>query len=149
MENLIIAVDFDGTIVENAYPNIGEPMLFAFETLKALQKENHRLILWTFRSGKRLEEAVDYCKKNGVNFYSVNSSYPEEVLDNKVSRKIDADIFIDDRNIGGFLGWSKVWQLLHPESKRIEEMIIDYEAHTNYKKNKGFFFKLKNLFKNN
>ena len=64
----VIAVDFDGTIVEHAYPKIGNEMLFAFATLKALQMKGHKLILWTFRDGQTLTEAVEYCKKNGVEF---------------------------------------------------------------------------------
>jgi hypothetical protein len=115
-----IAVDFDGTIVEHRYPAIGEPMLFAFETLKELQKKGFVLILWTFRVGKELDEAVEFCRLNGIEFYAVNKSYPEEVLDESKSRKIDADIFIDDRNLGGFPGWSEVWQQLFPESSMVE-----------------------------
>lgn len=111
---LRIAVDFDDTIVENAYPRIGKPKLFAFETLIALQKKGFRLILWTVRTGKELDEAVEFCRQNGVEFYAVNSNYPEEVFDPTVARKIEADIFIDDRNIGGFPGWGEVWQLLFP-----------------------------------
>ncbi len=109
-ESLLIAVDFDGTIVEDAYPKIGSPKLFAFETLKRLQDDGHRLILWTYRSGKRLDEAVEFCLENGIKFYAVNKSYPEEVFDPSLSRKINADIFIDDRNIGGFIGWGEVYQ---------------------------------------
>jgi len=115
-----IAVDFDGTIVEHRYPAIGEPMLFAFETLKELQKKGFVLILWTYRVGKELDEAVEFCRINGVEFYAVNKSYPEEILDELASRKIDADIFIDDRNLGGFPGWSEVWQQIFPESKMVE-----------------------------
>jgi hydroxymethylpyrimidine pyrophosphatase-like HAD family hydrolase len=107
---MIIAVDFDGTIVDHRYPAIGKEKIFAFETLKALQKQGHLLILWTFRSGKELEEAVDYCKRKGIEFYAVNKSYPEEQLTHSISRKINADIFIDDRNIGGFIGWGEIWQ---------------------------------------
>ncbi len=109
-----IAVDFDGTIVEHEYPKIGKEKLFAFRTLQQLEKMGARLILWTFRSGKELDEAVEFCKKNGIEFYAVNKSYPEEILDETVSRKINADIFIDDKNIGGFPGWSEVWQILYP-----------------------------------
>jgi hydroxymethylpyrimidine pyrophosphatase-like HAD family hydrolase len=109
-----IAVDFDGTIVEHEYPAIGKEKLFAFQTLKELEKLGARLILWTFRSGKELDEAVEYCRKNGIEFYAVNKNYPEEVFDETISRKIDADIYIDDRNIGGFPGWSGVWQILTP-----------------------------------
>jgi hypothetical protein len=111
---LKIAVDFDGTIVEHEYPGIGKEKLFAFLTLKELNKKGVRLILWTFRAGKELEEAVEFCRKNGVEFYAVNKNYPEEVMTESVSRKIDADFYIDDKNIGGFPGWSEVWQMLNP-----------------------------------
>ncbi|MCF8373181.1 MAG: hypothetical protein K9H64_16295 [Bacteroidales bacterium] len=131
-----IAVDFDGTVVEHKYPAIGEEMLFAFETLKQLQKQGHQLILWTFRAGNSLEEAVKYCRDNGIEFYAVNKSYPEEVFDDTISRKIDADLFIDDRNVGGFLGWSKIWQILNPNASLDEEF-----RHIPHKK-KSFFKRL-------
>ncbi len=111
-DKLIIAVDFDGTIVEDAYPKIGKPIIFAFETLKKLQDDAHRLILWTYRSGEQLEEAVKFCEDNGIFFYAVNKSFPEEQFDANFSRKIHADLFIDDRNIGGFLGWGEIYQML-------------------------------------
>jgi len=111
-----IAVDFDGTIVEHKYPAIGKTRLFAFETLRKLQEERHQLILWTYRSGKELEEAVEFCRKNGIEFYAVNKNYPEEVFDEEtVSRKIQADFYIDDRNIGGLPGWGEIWHIIHPE----------------------------------
>jgi len=110
-----IAVDFDGTIVDHEYPRIGKTKLFAFETLKALQKRGDSLILWTYRSGKELDEAVEFCRKNGIEFYAVNKNYPEEIFDDTISRKIEADIYIDDRNIGGFKDWSEIWQLLNPD----------------------------------
>ena len=109
-----IAVDFDGTIVEHEYPEIGKEKLFAFQTLKELEKLGAMLILWTFRTGKELDEAVEYCRKNGIEFYAVNKNYPEEIFDENVSRKINADIYIDDKNIGGFPGWSGVWQIMTP-----------------------------------
>ena len=113
---MIIAVDFDGTIVEHKYPEIGKPILFAFEALKELQKRGHRLILWTYRSGKALDEAVEFCKQNGVVFYAVNKSFPEEVFaEKKSSRKIHADLFIDDRNVGGIHDWAEILRILHPE----------------------------------
>jgi hydroxymethylpyrimidine pyrophosphatase-like HAD family hydrolase len=114
LTGIIIAVDFDGTIVDHEYPAIGKEKLFAFQTLKELEKLGARLILWTFRSGKELDEAVEYCRKNGIEFYAVNKNYPEEIFDETISRKINADIYIDDRNIGGFPGWSGVWQILNP-----------------------------------
>lgn len=112
-----IAVDFDGTIVEHQYPKIGKPLLFAFETLRELQKK-HQLILWTYRSGDLLQEAVDYCTKNGIEFYAVNKSFPEEEFDNnRESRKIDADLFIDDRNIGGLPGWGEIYHMINGQKE--------------------------------
>lgn len=137
----VIAVDFDGTIVEHKYPAIGKEMLFAFATLKALQQKGHKLILWTFRAGRTLEEAVEYCRLNGIEFYAVNKNYPEEVMDETVSRKINADIFIDDRNVGGFLGWSEIWQTLHPEGGDFLHQLRNEEAHKNYNKPEGSIFK--------
>jgi hydroxymethylpyrimidine pyrophosphatase-like HAD family hydrolase len=135
-----IAVDFDGTIVEHAYPKIGKEMLFAFATLKELQKRGHKLILWTFRHGEYLDEAVEYCKKNGVEFYAVNKNFPEEVWSTDVARKLNADIFIDDRNVGGFLGWSEIWQTLHPEGGDFLHQFKNPEAHLNYNKQGGSLF---------
>lgn len=130
-----IAVDFDGTIVEDRYPAIGKPKLFAFETLLELQKNKHMLILWTFREGEALEEAIAFCKKHGVEFYAVNKSFPEEQWEPGQSRKINADVFIDDRNVGGFHGWSWVWKELGHDPTRLEEK---YET--------SFFKKIKNIF---
>ena len=135
-----IAVDFDGTIVEHAYPKIGKEMLFAFATLKELQKKGHKLILWTFRHGEFLDEAVEYCRMNGVEFYAVNKNFPEEVWGTDVARKLNADIFIDDRNVGGFLGWSDVWQTLHPEGGEFSHKLRNHDAHTNYNKPGGSLF---------
>ncbi|MFV0564241.1 MAG: BT0820 family HAD-type phosphatase [Flavobacteriaceae bacterium] len=111
-QHKIIAVDFDGTIVEDAYPKIGKPLTFAFDTLKMLQKQGFRLVLWTYRYGKELDEAVAFCQSNGVVFYAVNQSYPDEEYSNERSRKIHADIFIDDRNIGGMKGWGEIYHEL-------------------------------------
>lgn len=118
---MIIAVDFDGTIVEDRYPGIGKPMAFAFETLKMLQGDGHRLILWTYRTGRKLDEAVAFCRENGVEFYAVNKGFPEEDLnDPDTGRKIHADLFIDDRNFGGFPGWGPIYQKLSPEGQKAE-----------------------------
>ncbi|MDQ2751637.1 MAG: hydrolase [Bacteroidota bacterium] len=141
-EGKIIAIDFDGTIVEHAYPKIGAEMLFAFATLKELQKKGHRLVLWTYREGEYLQQAVEYCAANGVEFYAVNENYPGETKEGNYSRKLMADIFIDDRNIGGFLGWDQIWQMLHPEGEDFYLHLQNEMAHNNYKlqkKRKRFF----------
>ena len=111
---MTIAVDFDGTIVEERYPEIGAERPFATDTLKMLIRDQHRLILWTVREGKLLEEAVDWCKERGVEFYAVNKDFPEEDLNkNKsFSRKLKADMWIDDRNIGGLPDWGQIYQMI-------------------------------------
>lgn len=140
--NKKLAIDFDGTIVEDAYPGIGKPKTFAFETLKQLQGEGYRLILWTYREGKSLEEAVEFCRKNGLEFYAVNSSFEGEVFDHSCqSRKIDADLFIDDRNLGGFPGWGEIYRII---TERIEFRVEGGEvlAYSKLKKEKkkGLFW---------
>jgi hypothetical protein len=109
---MLIAVGFDGTIVENKYPEIGEPLLFAIDSLKMLQEKQHQLVLWTPRKGEKLQEAVSFCKQRGLHFYAVNASYEEEIYNATISRKISADVFIDCKNIGGIPSWGEIFHLL-------------------------------------
>lgn len=110
---MTIAVDFDGTIVEHAYPAIGKPIPFAIDVLKRLQDEcHHQLILWSVREGALLDEAVEYCRKQGLEFYAVNKNYPEETFDGTTPRKLTADIFIDDRNLGGLPDWGVIYRVI-------------------------------------
>ena len=73
---MTIAVDFDGTIVEHKYPKIGKEIPFAIDTLLALAAEGHKLILWTSRDGELLDEALEFCRERGLEFYAINSNYP-------------------------------------------------------------------------
>ena len=111
---MIIAVDFDGTIVEHRYPEIGKEIPFAIDTLKMLIKDHHRVILWSVREGKLLEDAVNWCKERGVEFYAVNRDYPEESTENNqhFSRKLKADVWIDDRNLGGLPDWGTIYRMI-------------------------------------
>lgn len=136
-DSKIIAVDFDGTITEDAYPKVGRAKIFAFETLRKLQQDGHRLILWTYRHGQTLDEAVEFCRKNGVEFYAVNNSFEGETFDPvKASRKLNADYFIDDRNLGGFPGWGEVYRII---TEKIEFTLDDYDDTPRTKKKKGIF----------
>ena len=129
---MTIAVDFDGTIVEHRYPKIGEEIPFATETLKILAQERHKLILWTVREGELLEEAIEWCRQRGVFFYSVNKDYPEEEKShNGFSRKLKADLFIDDRNLGGLPDWGTIYQMIH-EQKPYEPVLCDRQKPTGY-----------------
>jgi hypothetical protein len=122
---MIIAVDFDGTIVEHRYPSIGKELPFAIEALRKLVAEGHRLILWTVREGQYLEDAVEFCRSRGLEFYAVNRDYPEEEQEhnNHFTRKLKADLWIDDRNLGGLPDWGTIYELI---KRRInwEEFLI-------------------------
>jgi len=131
---MIIAVDFDGTIVSNRFPEIGEPIQFAFDSLIMLAEEGNRIILWTYREGKELDEAVEFCRENGLEFYAVNSEYPNGGwADSSPTRKIHADVYIDDRNFGGLPDWSYVYAKLGAGGA------LRVSGH----KKKGFFSRLK------
>lgn len=110
---MLIAVDFDGTIVEHKYPAIGKEIPFATETLKHLIKDGHRVILWTVRSGKLLEDAINWCKERGIVFWSVNKDYDSDEGNGATgSPKVNADIYIDDRNIGGLPDWGVIYDMI-------------------------------------
>lgn len=99
---MTIAVDFDGTLVEHRYPEIGKEFPFAFAALRKLMKDGHTLVLWTVREGRLLDEAVEFCKSKGVEFAAVNGFYPDDSLAVDLSsRKLKVSLFIDDRNLGG------------------------------------------------
>jgi hydroxymethylpyrimidine pyrophosphatase-like HAD family hydrolase len=136
---MIIAVDFDGTIVEHRYPAIGKERPFATDTLKKLIMDGHRLILWTVREGRLLEEAVDFCRERGVEFYAVNRDYPEEEKEHNkhYSRKLKADVWIDDRNVGGLPDWGTIYEMIH-HNLTYEDLMHRYEndgKHSSRKKN--------------
>lgn len=125
---MTIAIDFDGTIVEHRYPEIGPEIPFAIDTLKMLINDRHRLILWSVREGVLLEEAVEYCLKRGVEFYAVNKDYPEEkTTDRNFSRKLKVDLFIDDRNLGGIPDWGTIYRMIN-EKKSYADILREEMA---------------------
>jgi len=131
---MVIAVDFDGTIVEHKYPEIGKLKPFAVETLNDLAAEGNKIILFTSRSGKLLDDAVEFCKSKGIEFYAVNSNYPDGALftgREEKSPKVIADVYIDDRNLGGLPDWGTIY-----------EMITAKRAAHHKKKKKSFFKRL-------
>lgn len=115
---MVIAVDFDGTIVKHKYPAIGKEIPYAIDCLKLLQEKGHTIILWTYRAGIELEKAVEFCEKRGLRFNAVNNNYEDEEYDNTYSRKIYADIYIDDRNIFGIPEWKKIYELIIDKDKK-------------------------------
>ena len=125
---MLIAVDFDGTIVEHRYPAIGREIPLAIETLRRLASEHHKRVLWTGREGRLLEEAIAFCRERGLEFYAVNRDYPEEESgrNNHYSRKLKADLFIDDRNLGGLPDWGTIYEMVH--NRLSYEALLEREA---------------------
>ena len=141
---MTIAVDFDGTIVTHEYPNIGKEIPFAIETLCKLAEEGHRLILWTVREGQYLQDAVEFCRSKGLEFYAVNRDYPEEeqAKNAHFTRKLKADLWIDDRNLGGLPDWGTIYEMVH-YNLTYEDLMRRYENHdTSDSQKKGLFKRL-------
>ncbi|MGE4465844.1 hypothetical protein [Sphaerochaeta sp.] len=112
---MIIAVDFDGTLVRHDFPRIGAEAPNAFKVLRKLQDGGHKLILLTMRSEKYLQDAVDFCMERGVRFWAVNSN-PEQGSWTS-SPKVYAQLYIDDMALGvplsdGVVDWAEVDILL-------------------------------------
>jgi len=97
---MIIAVDFDGTLVENLYPKIGFAKRDVFDYVKARKNQGDTIILWTCREGELLEDALSFCKENDLIFDHVNDNATRvtKAFGNN-SRKIYADIYIDDKSL--------------------------------------------------
>lgn len=145
---MTIAVDFDGTIVEHRYPEVGRELPFAIETLIKLREEGHKLILWSVREGELLDDAINFCRKRGLEFYAVNRDYPEETEDGNrhFSRKLKADLFIDDRNLGGLPDWGTIYRMVH-KNLSYEDLLDYYEQQQSDRqvkeqKRTGFFGRL-------
>jgi hydroxymethylpyrimidine pyrophosphatase-like HAD family hydrolase len=94
----IVAIDFDGTIVAHRYPEIGEPVPYALETMRAMQAKGYKLILFTMRSGEYLREAVDYLSAEGIELWAVNENPTQRFWTD--SPKVYAHIYIDDAAFG-------------------------------------------------
>ena len=94
----VVAIDFDGTIVAHRYPEIGEPVPYALETLRAMMEKGYKLILYTMRSGEYLQEAIDYLKAEGIEFWAVNENPTQRFWTD--SPKVYAHVYIDDAALG-------------------------------------------------
>jgi len=129
----LISIDFDGTIVEHAFPEIGALQPFVIETLKGLQDFGCKLVLNTCRedgnSRKYLTEAVEFMKLHGIEFRSVNENHiDDDFRAESLRRKVYANIYIDDRNLGGFPGWDAIaFYLLGMKLGRFEKAANDKE----------------------
>jgi len=106
MISQVIAVDFDGTLCENKWPDIGRPNEWLIEFIKTQRANGHKIILWTCREEWRLDQAIQWCKSHGLEFDEVNQNLKERIeLYGNNCRKVSADLYIDDKAINAFWGY--------------------------------------------
>ena len=123
---MIIAVDFDGILCENEFPKIGKPRYCVISQIRRMIDMGYEVVLWTTRNGKELEKAVEWCHDYGLHFCAVNEPAPSnaEEYEDKYptqSRKIYADVYIDDHNLECVIGSEHdICQLLHRIMERID-----------------------------
>ena len=110
---MIIAIDFDGTLCNSQYPALGRPMPGATKVMQELKDAGHYLIIWTCRTGDHLRDAINWLLEHQIPFDRVNDHSPENVaIYGEGGQKIYADVYIDDKNLGGFPGWYMVRNIL-------------------------------------
>lgn len=94
---VILAVDFDGTLVTNKFPEIGEIRPEVWNAVLSAQKDGCKIILWTSRTGEVLNQAVQFCHEHGLVFNAINDNIPEVKALGWDARKVFAKYYIDDR----------------------------------------------------
>lgn len=114
---MIVAIDFDGTLHDAEYPNIGKPVPGAVEALQGIHEDGHYIILWTCRQGQLLVDAINWMLDNSIPFHRINDNAhfnTERYGDN--SRKVYAHVYIDDKGISGIPDWTAVREIIHNKS---------------------------------
>jgi len=101
---VIIAVDFDGTVVDHRFPKVGADAPNAVSVLKSLHERGHKLILWTMRSGQPLGDAVTWFAERGIPLFGVNENPEQQTWTS--SPKAYAQLYVDDAACGA--------PLIHP-----------------------------------
>jgi len=130
MKHLTLAIDFDGTIVEEAWPEIGPLEPWALEALQALHADGHYLVLNTCRKGPLLADVREFLKAKRVYglFETINRNSPRRIREYGGDvRKLSADVYIDDRNLGGLprradgrVDWPAIYRIVS-QLARVDE----------------------------
>ena len=123
MTHLVLAVDFDGTIVLSAWPEIGEPIPGAIDTLRQWHQEGHHIIIWTCRAGPELEACREWLDAHGVRYDAINCNLPEriEFYGGSDTSKVSADLYIDDKAVGAPSDSVELWALAR---ERVAQMCV-------------------------
>jgi len=109
-KSMVIAIDFDGTIVEFAFPKIGAPIKDSKHYINKLYDDGHTIVIWTGRTTELLMNAVKFLNDNQYKYHSVNQNQPP--LFAHPGPKIYADVYIDDLGILGIPSWEKIYHII-------------------------------------
>jgi len=116
-KKFVLAIDFDGTIAELSFPEVGALRKDADVIIRKLYDDGHRIIINTCRSGKQEGLAENFLKENNIPYDYINSNLPELILQyGQDCRKISADYYIDDKCLMGLPSWQEIYNLI--QSKR-------------------------------
>jgi len=127
MNKVYIAIDFDGTLVTHDYPEVGQELAGSVETCKELIKNGHQLILWTMRSGKELQDAVQWCFERSITLVGVNKNPTQESW--TASPKAYASIYIDDAALGAPLNYDPSYHSRpYVDWTRVREALVNMNA---------------------
>jgi uncharacterized HAD superfamily protein len=121
MKTLTIAIDFDGTIAESHWPNVGNEIPGAIQTIKRLHKRGHKVIIWTCRTGEPLQHAIQWLIQHNVPYDAINQNLPEHIKRYKGdTRKVHADLYVDDKGLGmRKVKSSELWDMVRKEVNRM------------------------------
>jgi hydroxymethylpyrimidine pyrophosphatase-like HAD family hydrolase len=108
----VVAIDFDGTIVEDAWPTIGKLKPGALDVIKRLRDNGDDIVIWTCRKEKDLSDAIKFLDQNDIPYNAVNENVESIKLDFSPFPKIYYDVLIDDKNLGGVLPWDEIEKML-------------------------------------
>lgn len=107
----IVAIDFDGTVVEQKFPDIGNLLPFAKEVINKLYDEKYYIIIWTCRYFlEHLIPVIDFLKENNIRYHKINDNSDE--MEFNPLPKIFYDVLVDDRNLGGLKPWKETYKII-------------------------------------
>jgi len=114
MSNLILAIDFDGTIVDDKHPEIGELKDGAKEAINQLYNDGYTIIIWSCRNGIHKARAIEFLVKSGIKFHRFNESCPVNLSEHKGvdTRKVYANLYIDDRMLFKLPTWDEIYWIV-------------------------------------
>ena len=126
MQKLILAIDFDETIVQCDFPRIIKLRPDAKKIINQLYDDGYYIIIWTCRHGDHALEAETYLLKNGIRFNKFNQHHPALIKRfRNDTRKISADVYIDDKCVGGLPTWKEIYRIIKKKDGVQIPLLID------------------------